>query len=148
MTRFRSASSVPLALLLGAAACGGSQAAAPAVSAHPAVAPCAGDSTVYAAADTTRGLRRARVRGRARPRTPAPGEWHARFIIGADGVVEPESIAIWKNGRPTAHSGFRQSIARVRWEPARLGGCAVRYAETMTVVHAIEAWPRPAGRRP
>jgi hypothetical protein len=118
------------ALALALAACGRGrivQSAGP--------APCAGDTTVYASADTTRGVTPARPTAIVLP-PGAPsrkGLREIRFVVDPTGRVERATIRITIDGAPADDRYVRRSVEAYEFEPATRGACAVRFEFGMTV---------------
>ena len=93
--------------------------------------PCAGAMVVHAFADTLQGLRRPVLIRFSYASPLMRGLWHADFIVGTTGVPEPESIELTRNGKPTDDERFRRVIEALRFQPASLNGCAVRFRSGM-----------------
>lgn len=89
--------------------------------------PCADTTIIYAYTDTLTDLHRPILIGFSYAARVPDGSWHADFIVGTTGAPVTSSIAVTKNGRPSDDERFRDLIEALRFQPASLGGCAVRF---------------------
>ena len=94
--------------------------------------PCADTTIIYVAADTLRGVQ-VPILVRFPHASLAPGEWHADFLIDTSGAPDRESIAATRNGKPSRDGRFLAMIEALRFQPASLSGCAVRFKSGMDV---------------
>ena len=93
--------------------------------------PCADTTVIYEAADTIRGVRPPRLVRFAYASLGQQTLWHADFVVGTNGAPEHASIVMTRNGEPTGNAHFRDQVEGLRYQPAAVGGCAVRFKTGM-----------------
>jgi protein TonB len=54
------------------------------------------------------------------------GEVLARFVVGTDGTVDPSTLQVVRSSDPAFTTAVRDAIPALRFQPARVGGRAVR----------------------
>ena len=92
--------------------------------------PCADTTIIFSAADTLRGVRPP-ILVRFPYASLRNAEWHAEFVVGTNGVPDRASVEMTRNGKPTRDGHFRNVIEKLRYQPAALGDCAVRFNASM-----------------
>jgi hypothetical protein len=89
--------------------------------------PCADTTKIYEAADSARGVHPPILVHLDYAALGQHTRWHADFVVGTDGAPEGSSIVMTRNGRPSRDGKFRDAIEALRYQPASLNGCAVRF---------------------
>jgi hypothetical protein len=93
--------------------------------------PCADTTMIYQPADTLRGLQRPALILSPSASSVPDGLWHADFVIGTAGEPDAGSIVVTWNGKPSRDVRFHEVIEGLRFQPASLNGCAVRFKSGM-----------------